>query len=153
MTARHIILGVASLAVLGMALYLWHEVGTTTADSAVPQRTVPARTAASSGDAETAPPEAETKTASRSATAARAAPPSASAATWTSSGVARPQCPQTLGLSAVLLFAQGFPQPAVWSRACSASLVQIPLFSFAATCGSFSGMSTRRVSGRSCSLG
>lgn len=68
MTARHIILGVASLAVLGMALYLWHEVGTTTADSAVPKRTAPARTAASSGDAESPPPEPETKTASRSAT-------------------------------------------------------------------------------------
>jgi hypothetical protein len=51
-TPRHIILGIASLAVLGMVLYLFKEVNATTASSAVPQRTAPAPTA-SANDTET----------------------------------------------------------------------------------------------------
>ena len=64
-TPRHIILGVASLAVLGMVLYLFKEVRTTTASSAVPQRTAPAPTASAS-DTETRPEE-PSKVASRPA--------------------------------------------------------------------------------------
>ena len=58
-TPRHIILGIASLAVLGMALYLFNEVRTTTASSAVPQRTAPAPTASSGNETESAPTEPE----------------------------------------------------------------------------------------------
>jgi hypothetical protein len=75
-TPRHIILGVAALAVLGMALYLFNEVRTTTASSAVPQRTAPARTAAPEN--EPPPTESEpSKVASRPANLpVRTAPPS-----------------------------------------------------------------------------
>lgn len=68
-TPRHLILGIAALAVLGMALYLFNEVRTTTASSAVPTRTAPAPTAAPGSDTETAAaPEPESsKVASRPA--------------------------------------------------------------------------------------
>jgi hypothetical protein len=64
-TPRHIILGIASLAVVGMVLFLWLEVRTTTAGSAVPQRTAAAPTA-SANDTETKPEE-PSKVASRPA--------------------------------------------------------------------------------------
>ena len=64
-TPRHIILGIASLAVAGMLLFLWLEVRTTTASSAVPPRTAPAPTA-SAKDTEAAQDE-PSKVASRPA--------------------------------------------------------------------------------------
>ncbi|MBL9015599.1 MAG: hypothetical protein JNL83_15555 [Myxococcales bacterium] len=67
-TPRHLILGIASVAVLGMVLYLFIQVRTTTASSAVPQRTPPAPTA-SATDTETQakPDEPPSKVASRAA--------------------------------------------------------------------------------------
>ena len=62
-TPRHIILGIASAAVLGMVLYLFIQVRTTTASSAVPQRTGAAHTE----NADTTKPDEPSKVASRPA--------------------------------------------------------------------------------------
>lgn len=73
-TPRHIILGIASLAVLAMALYLFNEVRTTTASSAVPERTAPTPTASTNDTPKAEEPE-PSKVASRPANLPVRAPP------------------------------------------------------------------------------